>query len=318
MKLCKVIKPGFFTTVQDLGRKGFQRYGVPVSGAMDEYAFTLANFLVRNDSSHACLEITMSGPDLEFLNNAQIAIAGAAFAPTLNGKKVSCWRMLQVYPGDVLSLGSSKNGCRAYLAVRGGINVPLVLGSRSTYFRGKFGGFQGRMIKTGDIIKAYQNDAPPKTGLLLPEEFIPNYGDELAIEVVLGPQSNHFTDEGVCTLFSSIYTATTESDRMGYRLEGPEVKLKNSLEMISDAIPVGAIQVPRNGKPIIIMRDAQTTGGYPKIAIAATPDVSRLGQTRPNDKIRFSEIPSSKAQSIVSEYYEALGQINKKFVEFQL
>jgi allophanate hydrolase subunit 2 len=131
-----VINPGLFTTVQDLGRNGFQRYGVPVSGAMDQYAFTAANFLVKNDSNQACLEITMLGPELEFLNDAQIAITGASFSITLNGDDVACWRTLQVYSGDVLSFGSLKGGCRAYLAVRGGISVPILLGSRSTYFRG--------------------------------------------------------------------------------------------------------------------------------------------------------------------------------------
>lgn len=315
MRLCRVIKPGLYTTVQDLGRRGFQRYGVPVSGAMDEYALFAANLLVGNKPNDACLEITLLGPMLEFLTEAQIAITGAALSPTVNGEEVDCWQTLQVSKGDVLSFGRPQSGCRAYLAVRGAIDVSLVLDSRSTYVRGGFGGFQGRPLKAGDVIEACEPDAQLESIFLMPQSFVPRYSSELTVEVCLGPQSDYFTDQGMETFLSSTFTVTSESDRMGYRLDSAIVEQKDSLDMISDAIPVGAIQVPRSGKPIIVMRDGQTTGGYPKIAVVTTPGVSRLGQVKPNDKLRFSEISLSKAQAKLLEYVRTVNQMTACLVE---
>jgi len=318
MKLCKVINPGFLTTVQDLGRRGFQRYGVPVSGAMDTYAFVAANLLVGNRPEDACLEITLLGPRLEFLNESHIAIAGAIFLPSINAETANCWQTLQVNKGDVLSFGSPQGGCRAYLAVSGGIDVPLVLGSRSTYARGGFGGFQGRQLKVGDVIEVHKPKIFPKSVFLTPQEFVPSYSNKWMIEVVLGPQSNCFTEQGIDTFLSNIYTVTAESDRMGYRLDGSKVEQKDSFEMVSDAIPIGAVQVSPNGKPIIVMRDAQTTGGYPKIAIVTTSDVSRLGQAKPNDKIQFSKISPNKARTKLLEYMRKLRDMKSKLVETKL
>jgi len=317
MKLCKVIKQGFFTTVQDLERCGFQRYGVPISGAMDTYAFVAANLLVGNEPNYACLEITLLGPEVEFLNDIRIAITGAALSPTINSEKVACWQTLQICKGDVLSFGRPQGGCRTYVAVSGGVDVPVVLDSRSTYVRGGFGGFRGRQLKAGDIIDAYK-PSTLKSCFLMPKELIPRYSNELTIEVVLGPQSDYFTDRGLEMFLSSIYTVTNESDRMGYRLDGAKVEQKDSLDMVSDAVPVGAVQVPRSGKLIIVMRDAQTTGGYPKIAVVATFDVSRLGQAKPNDKIRFSKISSSKARTKLLEYMKTLSQMKGKLIESKM
>jgi antagonist of KipI len=318
LKLCEVTKPGFFTTVQDLGRFGFQRYGVPVSGAMDTYALTAANLLTGNKPNDACLEITLTGPKLLFLSEAQIAITGATFYPTIDGERVTCWQTLQVHKGEVLSFGSSQNGCRGYLAVRGGINVPVVLGSRSTYVRGDFGGFHGRQLKTDDVLETHESTVPLTSGFSMPPETVPEYTGELLVEVVLGPQTDCFTERGLDIFLSDVYEITTESDRMGYRLEGAEVERKGSMDIVSDAIPVGAIQVPRNGKPIILMRDAQTTGGYPKIAVITTPDVSRLGQAKPRDRIRFSRISPTKARERLLEYLKALGLLKGRLVESRL
>lgn len=318
MKLCKVIKPGLFTTVQDLGRRGSQRYGMPVSGAMDSYAFVAANLLVGNSPNDACFEITLLGPELEFLANSQIAITGAALSPVVNGEEVVCWQTLQVHKGDVLSFGHPKDGGRAYLAARGGINSPVVLGSRSTYIRGGFGGFQGRQLKMEDVIEICKPSEVFKRGFALPQELIPHYGSEVNVEVVLGPQSDYFTEKGLKTFLSNVYKVTAESDRMGYRLEGSEVEQRGSFEMVSDAIPAGAVQVPRSGKPIIVMRDAQTTGGYPKIAVVTTPDISRLGQVKPNDKILFSKVSLGKAQIRLLEFMKTLSQMKSKLVELSL
>ncbi|UCE96897.1 MAG: biotin-dependent carboxyltransferase family protein [Candidatus Bathyarchaeota archaeon] len=318
MNLCEVIKPGLFTTVQDLGRYGYQSYGVPVSGAMDNYAFIVANLLVGNKPNDACLEATLLGPELEFLNEAQLAITGAVLTPTINKIKAKCWMTFQVRKGDVLSFGNFKSGLRAYLAVRGGIEAPVVLGSRSTYARGGFGGFQGRPLRAGDVIKAYKPETFLRSGLSMPHHLIPIYGIKSTIEVVLGPQSDYFTETGLGTFFSSMYSVTSESDRMGYRLDGPMVEQKRSFDMVSDAVPVGAVQVPANGKPIVVMQDGQTTGGYPKVGIVITPDVSRLGQVRPNHKIKFSEISASEARVKLLKHIQGISQIKDKLEESKL
>ncbi|UCG36333.1 MAG: biotin-dependent carboxyltransferase family protein [Candidatus Bathyarchaeota archaeon] len=309
MKLCRVAKPGFFTTVQDLGRYGFHRYGVPISGAMDAYSFVVANLLVDNNPQDAGFEITLVGPRLEFLAETEVAITGADLSPTINGELVCLWRTLQILDGDVLSFGPSVGGCRAYLAARGGIDVPSVLGSRSTYVRGSFGGFNGRELREGDIIGAAKHKISSRGGFMLPQELVPQYYDDFSVEVVLGPQSGFFTKDGLETFLSSTYTVTIESDRMGYRLDGNEIERREGQRMISDAIPVGAIQVPESGRPIIMMRDAQTTGGYPKISVVVTPDVSRLAQARPNDTVSFSAISLSNAREKYVRFSRAFAQI---------
>ena len=218
----------------------------------------------------------------------------------------------------MLSFGRPKSGCRAYLAVKGGIDVPVVLGSRSTCVRSEFGGCQGRRLKAGDIIEAYKPSTLFKLDLSMPQELVPSYGNELTTDVVLGPQSDYFTDRGIETFLSSTYTVTVESDRMGFRLDGPRLERKGSLGMVSDAIPIGAVQVPWSGKPIIVMRDAQTTGGYPKIAVVTTPYVSCLGQVKPNDKIRFSKISPSEARIKLLEYMRTLSQKKGRLLKSEL
>jgi len=315
VKLFRVIKPGLFTTVQDLGRRGLQRYGVPVSGGMDAFSMIAANLLVLNQSGDACLEITLLGPELEVLNDTQIAITGADLSPTLNGQSAPMWRTLSVSKGDIISFGEIQAGCRAYFAVAGGINVPVVLGSRSTFVRGGFGGFEGRPLKTGDVIEASEPPSPFKVELSMPEELIPHYENKLTVNVVLGPQADVFTDRGVETFLSSTYTVTIEADRMGYRLEGPVIEHKVSPSIISDAIPPGAVQVPGDGLPIIMMVDAQTTGGYAKIAVVTTPDLSRLGQAKPNDAVRFSRISLSQARLRLLEYQRTLSLMETRILQ---
>jgi biotin-dependent carboxylase-like uncharacterized protein len=282
---------------------------------MDVYAFVAANRLVTNDENAACLEITLTGPTLEFHNNAQIAITGGAATPTINGEPAPCWQTLQVRRGDHLSLGALQSGCRAYLAVGGGVDVPLVLGSRSTYARGEFGGFQGRRLRKRDVIALNKPGGPLRPRLSMPRELIPKYGREVTVAVVIGPQSDCFTEGGTGTLLSEVYSVTSESDRMGYRLSGPEIEQKDPSHMVSDAIPLGAVQVPRSGQPIIVMRDAQTTGGYPKPAVVTTPDVTRLGQVRPNDRIRFSRISLHRARARFLTFQSSLNQMHEKLVE---
>jgi biotin-dependent carboxylase-like uncharacterized protein len=311
MELCTVKKPGLFTTVQDLGRYGFQRFGVPVSGVMDTYSYIAANLLVGNRIEDACLELTLLGPRLEFLNKAQIAITGADLSPSINDEEATSWRSFQISEGDVLTFGRPKSGCRAYLAIRGGIDVPLVLGSRSTYSRGNFGGFNGRKLEAGDTIKICEPPTMLKFDYALPKELIPKSNRIMKIEVILGPQSEYFTRESLETLQSNLYVISVDSDRMGYRLEGSAVRHKTS-DMISDAIPTGAVQIPTDGKPIITMRDSQTTGGYPKIAVVTTPDISRLGQAKPMDKISFRIVSPAYARIKLIRFLNTLNRMKNK------
>jgi antagonist of KipI len=309
MKVFSVLKPGLFTTVQDLGRYGYLKYGIPISGAMDTFSLVVANVLVANNSNDACLEITLFGPELQALAKTQIAITGGDVSPKINGQNVPAWQTLEVKKGDVISLGKVEGGCRAYLSVRGGINTPLVLGSRATYVRGGFGGINGRQLKTGDVIEGF--DAPPfNAEYSMPADLVPQFTDQFKVHVILGPQADMFTEKGINTFLSSPYKVTSEADRMGYRLEGLTIEHKAKADIVSDALLPGAIQVPKNGKPITIMRDAQTTGGYPKIAVTIIPDVSLLGQAKPNDIIEFSKITMSEARVRLFEYYKLLSNLS--------
>ncbi len=288
MKLFRVVKPGFFTTVQDLGRFGYLKFGVPTSGAMDEFSLRVANMLVRNDQGDACLEMTLLGLELEAVHDSQIAVAGD-IGFQVNGHEADTWQTITVKKGDTVLFGKVRTGCRAYLAICGGIGVPTVLGSRSTYARGEIGGMQGRQLEAEDYIEGFDTSHPVDQYLSLPKEFIPTFGAKIDVDVLLGPQQESFTQKGIETFLSNSYNVTTESDRMGYRLEGPIIERGEHVDTISDAILPGSIQIPTNGKPIVTMRDAQTTGGYPKIATVVSPDLHALGQAKPSDMISFHE-----------------------------
>jgi len=319
MDVFRVVRPGFFSSVQDLGRLGFQRFGMPISGAMDKYAFVCANVLVGNQASDACLEVTLLGPEFEALNPAQVAVAGADFSVFVNGEVAPMWETLTMKKGDAIAFrGSAESGCRAYLAVRGGIDVPVVLGSRSTYVRGGFGGYEGRGLRVNDVLQAFASPQFLKEKRVLPAELVPKYESEFSVNVVLGPQEDMFTVEGVETFLSQAYTVTTESDRMGYRLDGAVVWHRGTAEIVTDALIPGAIQVPGSGKPIVLMADAQTTGGYPKIATVTTPDVSRLGQAKPGDKIRFGKVSLREARERYLEFHMSLSQLEEKLVKLRV
>jgi antagonist of KipI len=311
-----VCKPGLFTTVQDLGRFGYLRYGVPVCGAMDQFSLIAANLLVDNKPSDACLEMTLISLELQALCGTQIAVAGAECFPTINGKGVPMWRTLEVEKGDVLSFGSMQNGCRSYVSVRGGIDAPVVLGSRSTFARGGFGGPAGRALRKGDVISGF--DVPlPCVKRSMPEKLVPHFADHVEARVVLGPQDDMFTEVGVNTFLSSPFTVTSEADRMGYRLDGPRVAHIGSADIVSDALLPGAVQVPKGGRPIVVMRDAQTTGGYPKVAVVISPDVSLLGQAKPGCSIRFSRVSVIEAQERAREFFKLLSSLSGMLVKNQ-
>lgn len=299
MELIEVIKPGMLTTIQDRGRLSFQKYGISACGAMDALSFRLANILVGNEENEAALEVTLVGPHLKFLADGMIAITGADLSPTINGVKVPLWKTIKVFEGDILRFGVSKDGsCRAYIAAGGGIDVPLVMGSRSTFTRGSFGGLEGRALAAGDIlsIQASRSRSLSMEGRMIPPVYIPDFAKERKIRFILGPQSDEFTEEGVQTLCSSTYRILNESDRMGFRLEGPVVTHSTGPDIISDYITMGSIQVPGNGKPIVLMADCQMTGGYTKIGVVIGVDIPYLAQKKPGDAIQFEQVEVDEAQ----------------------
>lgn len=316
----EVLEGGLLTTVQDLGRYGYERFGVPVAGAMDPFALQAANILVGNDPGEAALEITLVGPRLRATDSCLIAVAGADLSPRVNGREVPMWMAVFVRKGWLIGFGERKTGCRAYLAVAGGIDVPLVMGSKSTYLRGGFGGFEGRALKEGDLIPIGQPafHLPSLAGNEFPADRIPKYSDAPEMRVILGPQDDYFTEEGMATFLSSEYKVTPTSDRMGYRLQGPEIAHKGRADIISDGIALGSVQVPADRQPIVMMADRQTTGGYPKIATVISADIPLLAQCVPGaSTVTFKAITVEEAQARYCEMMRALEMTNEPMTNDQ-
>lgn len=300
----EVKKPGLLTTVQDMGRWGHQAMGMPVAGAMDPEALAVANVLAGNEPEAAALEVTLLGPTLSVEGQGAVAVAGADLGFCLNGKPAPLWTCLPVNPGDTLSFSGPKgNGGRAVLAVSGGIDVPAVMGSRSTYVRAAIGGFSGRPLRAGDRLAS--GELPPlwrKTvDFSCPESLRPVRDPEAPIRAVPGPQDDAFTEEGIETLFGSAYTISNQADRMGYRMEGPKIAHKAAADIVSDAIPLGAIQVPGHGQPIVMLADRQTTGGYTKAAVVLTADLAVLAQRIPGQSVRFARSTPEEGARLLAE-----------------
>ncbi len=300
------------TTVQDLGRYGYERYGVPVSGAMDQFALRAANLLVGNPPHAAALEITLAGPTLRATDKCLIAVTGADLSLRVNDWEMPPWMAIFVRQGWTITFGDRKSGCRAYLAVAGGIDVMPIMGSRSTYLSGGFGGVEGRALRQGDVIPVgvVPFHLPERAGRSFPSNLVPDYSDAPEIHVVLGPQDDYFTDEGMATFLSGEYQVGPTSDRMGYRLQGPEIAHKGRADIISDGIPLGAVQVPADRQPIVMMADRQTTGGYPKIATVISADIPLLAQCLPGQStVRFEAIGVEEAQSRYRRMMKALEEV---------
>ncbi len=301
----EVVQPGPLTTIQDLGRYGYQGYGVPVSGALDDYALRVANLLVGNGERAACLEITLMGLKLRLLRGTVLAVTGADLSPRLNDEPLPMWQTVGAKPGDILSFGWPREGCRSYLAVAGGIGVPVVMKSRSTYVKSAIGGYQGRPLRVGDLVASAGMPAEvPKTGTALPA--IPHYRDRNEIRVILGPQDDYFTLGGIAAFLNSEYVVSPYADRTGYRLNGPPIEHALGADIISDGIPLGAIQVPADGQPIVLLADRLTTGGYPKIATVITVDIAKLAQAKPGDRVRFRRVTLEDAHHCLKEYEQGL------------
>lgn len=296
METIKILDAGLLTTVQDLGRYGFQRYGVSASGVMDEYSAKVANKLVGNKEGEAVLETTLKGVQIEFLQNTAFAVTGGNCDVTLNGSKIELWQSYLVNKGDILKMGICKSGLRNYLAFSGGIDVPVVMNSKSTNLKAKVGGFNGRKLMTGDILSVGAGSL--QTPLTLNKYYIPTYSKDIKVGVILGQQDDHFTEAGIKTFLNETYTVTQENDRMGIRLSsvsGATIEHKNGADIISDGITFGAIQVPGSGQPIIMMADRQTTGGYTKIGNVISSDLAKLAQATPGTKVKFVEYTLEQA-----------------------
>jgi antagonist of KipI len=285
MASVRVLHPGLLTTVQDMGRWGLQARGVPPAGPMDPWAHRMANALVGNAAGAATLEITLKGPELEFEDERIVAVAGAHFGIDVDGRGQSPNDAFIVPAGARLRVGTRRIGARGYLAVAGGFAVPEVLGSRSTHLVSRLGGLEGRALTGGDSLPlgAPGGPRPRRSG----EVELPESGRATRIRVLPGPHLDRFSPDALSRLQSSPYTLDNESDRMGFRLKGPRLTHANGADIISDATPLGVLQVPASGQPVLLMADRQTTGGYAILASVITADIGLAGQLAPGDQIQF-------------------------------
>jgi biotin-dependent carboxylase-like uncharacterized protein len=307
-----ILEAGPLATIQDQGRFGFRDRGVPVSGAMDVQALEVGNLLVGNDAGAAAVEITLGGFKAEFLCDARFAVTGADQAPTLNGVPVLNWACHPAAKGDVLHLDYALSGMRACLALSGGVDVPEVMGSRSTYLRGGFGGHQGRALRKGDVLMLGNTAGKPI--FAFPAGLVPPYSDGPTLRVIPGPQDDHVTEEGMERFLGSIYEVTARADRMGISLSGPLIELAGGADIISDGTCAGAVQVHGNQQPTVLAADGQTTGGYVKIATVISADLPLLAQISAGAAVRFAAIGLLQAREIylknryqLRSFYERYG-----------
>jgi antagonist of KipI len=307
----RVARPGLLSTVQDMGRPGWQRHGVVVGGAMDTTALRIANLLVGNAEGAAALEITLLGPTLEFESDHLLALGGADLGAHLDREPVPPWRPCVAQAGSVLSFTGARSGCRAYLALAGGIAVPEVLGSRSTDLRARIGGLGGRALAAGDVL---ETGAPsPHARRWLAElaaraRRVADWGAgrsllvvgtaEPVVRALRGIDHDLFGAASRAALFDAAFQVSAQSDRMGYRLEGPRLTLDQPRELLSAPTALGTVQVPAGGSPIVLMADRQSVGGYPRIAQVITADLSLLAQAAPGTRVRFREIRLAEAQAL--------------------
>ncbi len=306
--MLKAIDPGVLTTIQDMGRIGYQGYGVPVSGAMDFFALAVANALVRNERSDAAIEIR-SPVTFQSDSSALVAVTGADADVRIKGRSALQWTGIFLRPGSEIEVAPKSASGWQYLSVHGGIEVPCVLGSRSTYLRGGFGGLLGRALESGDelpIDSPRLSDWSSAAGIGASAHIRRFASRDRIIRVVLGPHSDRFTQQVIETLQSQDYRLTASADRMGYRLRGTALARNRDDELISCGVPLGAIQVPPDGQPIVLMADHQTTGGYPIIATVIGADVPILAQSAQGEAIRFRVVDMDEAQRAWKEMWQML------------
>lgn len=304
--MIKVINSGLETTVQDNGRIGFYEVGMPPSGAMDKYSYTVGNILVGNNENAASLEITYMGPELEFYEDALIAITGGEMPPKINGESVPMWETLEIKEGDKLSFDFIQQGARVYLAVAGGIDVPVVMNSRSTYTLCGIGGLNGAKLQADDELKiGNQKEREVEPGTSVADHLIPKFDKHHEIRVILGLCSYRLTEESKEKFFSIDWKITTEANRVGYRFSGERLNFiereqpfgagSNPSNVVDLGYPIGSIQVPDGVEPIALLNDAVTGGGYATIATIISPDLNKLGQAKTNETVRFVSVTIEEA-----------------------
>ncbi|MCA0988882.1 biotin-dependent carboxyltransferase family protein [Guptibacillus algicola] len=292
MKLFSVEKPGVYTTFQDLGRTGYLKYGVPASGALDRFALQVGNILVGNQRNTVGLEITMQGPELVAEVDCVIAITGADLSPMINGERIHMWKSQTIRKGQVLEFGRPNVGVRAYLTVNGGFEAEEYMGSKSVYEPAGL----GRKLEAGDELNG--NPQNQITGIGLFHTEIPAYGREVEVRVIKGPHDHKLSSDVLEQFFTTPHEVSPQSNRMGYRLVSDGIKTDHEGDIISDAVPLGGIQLPANGEPIILLADRQTTGGYTRIGTVIGPDLPLIAQMPPGGTIRFKEISVEEAQEL--------------------
>jgi antagonist of KipI len=300
-----VIRAGMLTSVQDLGRRGHLRDGVPIGGAADPFALRVANLLVGNPEEAASLEVTLVGPELEFSEATWIAVCGARF------EGVPAWRPFRIEAGGRLSFGKRLQGCRAVVSVSGGFDIEPVLGGRGTFMAAALGGFEGRALRNGDVLRSAPSGRIPTGHWSIAEGILPRYSDEPSVRVLPGLHAGDYGD----VLFSGQFKVTPQSDRMGIRLKGPSLLRPGSGDLISAAVAPGTVQVPPDGNPIVLMADAQTLGGYPRAAHVITVDLPLIAQLAPADGIRFVATTLSDAHAAARAREHDLGLLCQGLAE---
>ncbi len=316
----RVKSPGLLTTVQDTGRFGEYDIGMPPSGAMDVFSYQVGNYLVGNEDGAAGLEITYFGPELEFTEDAVVAVTGAEMPPKINGEEAPTWETLQVREGDVLSFDYLKNGARSYLAVAGGIDVPVFMHSRSTYTLIGLGGHEGRALKEGDELGLGEaRNGEAQVGKRLKDDHIPRYTQETELRVIIGLASYRLTEESMKEFLNVEWTVTPDADRVGYRYRGGELGFvereqpagagSDPANVVDFGYPIGSIQVPGGVEPIVLMNDAVTGGGYATIGTVISADRDRLAQSKTNDKTRFRSIELEEALAAREDRRRRLAEI---------
>jgi len=318
-----IVTGGLQTTVQDLGRAGHQSQGIPVGGAMDLLALRVGNLLVGNNHGDAALEATLIGPAITFDQDTLIALTGADLDASINGTPVPAWHPIFVPRGGTLRFGQPRLGCHVYVAAAGGIDVPLVFGSRSTYLRAHFGGYEGRALRSGDAVQVgvpsrlsermaaslRESGAVPAVarwslgGLLRPR-----YGDDPTVRLLAGAHIGALSGDARERFFSGTFRVSSSSDRMGYRLESVELALEAPVELLSEGVVFGTVQLPPAGAPIVLMADRQTTGGYPRIGEVIGVDLPLIAQLKPGDRLRFRLVSLDDAQRLYLAQEQELAQ----------
>jgi biotin-dependent carboxylase-like uncharacterized protein len=315
LEILEILSPGIFTSIQDLGRYGYGRYGVAPSGALDSYALRIANLLVGNRPDQAGLEAMLLGPAIRALADIVVAVTGGNLQPRRNKQPIEMWRSHILKKDDILSFDSPLSGFRAYVAVGGGINVPPVMGSRSTNLSSGFGGLQGRTLEKNDILSSenYFQDVKMETRAFN-AAWIPVYPNNWSLRVIWGPQDDHFPDESRDSFLGASYKMSSDSDRTGIRLQGPVIRQKPDMQtsIISEGVISGSVQIPGDGKPIIILGET-VTGGYRKIATVISADLPLLGQIKPGDAVRFKAVSMAEARRALAAVEEKVHKFEARF-----